>query len=246
MAAAGSGAIDFQVDLAQAISIFAQLSLDCVTVLRPFTVLRLELLHGFGAVLHVLGQRLQLGVEFCAFLINRGKLTRQHHAKLGTHLFAQLGVALGLGGLALQRIHLACHFVENIVHARKVQFGIFEARFGQALLGLELGDSRGLFEDGPSICGAAAENLADSSLLDQSVGFWAEPRAHKEFLNVAQTAEFSVQQILAVAGAEQAARDDDFSCTELLLVEFSAANLKHNLRRGQGGGGDWRYRGQRP
>ena len=190
-----------------------------------------KLLHGFGAVLHVFGEGVELGVEFGAFLLDRGKLAGQHHAQLGPHLLAQLGVALGLGGLALQRIHLARDFVENIVDAGEIQLGIFEAGFGETLLGFELRDSRGFFENRAAVGGTAAENLADASLLDQGVGFRAEAGAHEEFLNVAQAAEFAVEQVFAVAGAEQAARDYDFSCAELLLVEFAAADLEHDLRR---------------
>ena len=38
------------------------------------------------------------------------------------------------------------------------------------------------------------------------------------------------KQILAVPGAEQAARDHDFSVAELLLVEFAASDLENNMR----------------
>jgi hypothetical protein len=42
--------------------------------------------------------------------------------------------------LPFQGIHLPRHFLENIVHPGEVLFGIFQACFGKALLGLELGD----------------------------------------------------------------------------------------------------------
>src|ERR1035438_1136722 len=63
-------------------------------------------------------------------------------------------------------------------------------------------------------------------------------------MNIAQTAEFAVQQVFTVAGAEQATRDYNFSGAELLLVELAAANLQNNVgggrsnRRGGSGGGD--------
>jgi hypothetical protein len=78
-------------------------------------------------------------------------------------------------------------------------------------------------------------------LLDERVRLRAQAGAHEQFLNVAQAAEFAVQQIFAVAGAKQAAGDDDFSGAELLLVELAAADFQHNVRSHRSGGG----RGQR-
>src|SRR4029077_7017842 len=145
------------------------------------------------------------------------------------HLLAQLGVAFGLGGLALQRIHLARYFLEDVVHARQVHLGIFETRFSQPLLGLELGNAGGLFDNGPAMGWTAAEDLPDASLLDQGIGFWPQPGPHEEFLNVAQAAQFSVQQIFAFAAAKQPPVHDDFPSLKPLL-ELSAANLKDDLR----------------
>ena len=102
MTAASAGAIDFQIDLVQAIAIFAQFRLDHIAAFGTIAVLRLELLHGFGAVPHVFGEGVELGVEFGALLLDHGKLAGQNRAQLGAHLFAQLRIALGLGGLALQ------------------------------------------------------------------------------------------------------------------------------------------------
>ena len=119
--------------------------------------------------------------------------------------------------------------------AGKVQLGVFEARFGEALLGFEFRNAGSLFENGPAIGGAAAQDLADASLLDERVGLGAEAGAHEQFLNVAQAAEFAVEQVFAVAGAEQAARDRDLSVMELLLVKLAAANFENHVR---GGGSD--------
>src|SRR5271169_1379670 len=231
VAATGASTIDFQIDLALAITVFTQLSINGITAFRAFAVLGFQLLNPLRPVLHVLSQRVELGVELRALVFDSGKLAGQNHSKQGAHLFAQLGVALGFGRLALQRIHLARDLVEDVVYASKVQLRVLEAGLGQALLGLELRDSGSLFQNRSAISGAATEDLADASLFDQGVGLWAEAGAHEEFLNVAQAAEFSVEQIFAVAGAEQAARDDDFSGAELLLVEFSAADLQHDLGR---------------
>jgi hypothetical protein len=86
------------------------------------------------------------------------------------------------------------------------------------------------FDDGAAIRRTAAQNLADASLLDERVGLRPEARAHEQFLDVAQAAEFSIQQIFAVAAAEQAARDGNFSGVVLLLIEFAAADFQNHLR----------------
>ncbi len=250
VAAAGVGAVDFEGDLADAVAVLAQLGFDGVAALGALGVLGFELLHGLGAMLHFFGEGIELRIEFGAFLLDGGELAGQNQAQLGAHFFAQARIALGLGGLALQRIHLARDFVEDVVDAGQVQLGVFQAGFGEALLGFEFRDARGFFENRAAVGGTAAEDLADASLLDERVGLGAEAGAHEQFLNVAQAAEFAVQQIFAVAGAEQAARDHDFAGAELLLVELAAANFQHNVRgdgadrRGGRGRGDV-VRGQR-
>ena len=58
---------------------------------------------------------------------------------------------------------------------------------------------------------AAAQDLADAPLLDERVRFRPQARAHEQFLNVAQPAELAVQQVFAIAGAEQPPRDHDLA-----------------------------------
>ena len=173
----------------------------------------------------------ELSIEQRSLGIKLRELADQQHAQLGAHLVAQLGVALGLRGLPLQRVHLASDFVEDVVDAREVLLGVFEAGFRQTLARFELGDAGGLFDDGAAVGGLAAENLTDAALLDDGVGFRAETGAHEDVLNVAQAAELAVEQILALAGTEQAARDGDLAGLEGTL-EFAAANLQHDVRSG--------------
>ncbi len=71
-------------------------------------------------------------------------------------------------------------------------------------------------------------------MFDKSVGFRSETRTHEQVLNVAQAAEFAIEQIFTVAGSEESAGNDDFAGVKLLLIEFAAANLEQNLRRGAG------------
>ena len=126
------------------------------------------------------------------------------------HFALQFFVALGFGGLALQRIHLAADFFQNVEDARQVLLRAFELGFGQPLLGFEFGDAGRFFDHGAAVLRFVAEDLADAALLDDGVAFRTEAGAHEEVLDVAQAGDFAVDQIFAFAGPEQAARDGDF------------------------------------
>ena len=180
---------------------------------------------------------IDLRVERDAFLIHLGELAGENDAQFGAHFVAQLGIALSFAGLALERVHLARDFFENVIDAVQVRLCIFESRFGETFFRLEFRDARCLFNNRPAVGRTAAEDLANASLLDERIGLRPKAGAHEEFLNVAQAAEFSIQQVFAVAAAEQAARHGNFSGMVLLLVEFAAADLENNLRSGDGHGG---------
>ncbi len=190
---------DFQLDLTQPVAIFAQLGFNGIATLGAFAMLGLPLLHGFRLLPHLLGYAIDLRVKLSALLVDLGKFAGQHHAQLGAHFVAELGIALRFRSLPLQRIHLPRDFVENIVHASQVLLGVFQARLGQPLLGLELGDAGGFFEDGAAVGGPAAENLPDASLLDQRIRLRPEASAHEQFLNIAEAAQLAVEQIFAIA-----------------------------------------------
>ena len=83
------------------------------------------------------------------------------------------------------------------------------------------------FNDGAAVGGTAAQNLSDASLLDERVRFRPQARPHEQFLDVAQAAQFSIQQVFAVAAAEQAARHRNLSGVVLLLIEFAAADFQN-------------------
>ena len=159
-----------------------------------------------------------------------GPFAGQDEAQLGAHLVAQLGEALGLRGLALQGIHLARDFVEDVVEARQVQLGFFEARFGEALLRFELGDAGGFFDDRAAIGRLAAQDLSNTALFDDRVGLRSETGAHEDVLDIAQAAELAVEQVFAFARPEQAARDDDLALLESGAIELATTNLENDGR----------------
>src|ERR1019366_9429069 len=119
--------------------------------------------------------------------------------------------------------------VKDVVDASQIQLGVFEASFCEALAGLELGDAGGLFDDGAAVGRFAAEDLSDATLFDDGVGLRPEARSHEDVLNVAQTAEFSVEQVFAFTGAEQAAGDCDLSRLEG-ADKLAVSNLQDYVR----------------
>ena len=156
----------------------------------------------------------------------------QDDAQAGAQVVAQQAVTLGLGGLALERVHLARDLVEDVVDAREVDLGGLQAQFGEALLGLEAGDSGGLFEDGAAVHGLGAEDLADALLADDGVGLSAQAGAHEDVLNVAQAADLAVDQVLGVAGAEEAAGDGDLTGADRGAAKAAAADLEDDTGSG--------------
>jgi len=62
-----------------------------------------------------------LGVEFALSVLDRGEFAGQNQAQFGPIFSRKPGVAFGLGGLALQRIHLAgVDFVEDSLMRERI------------------------------------------------------------------------------------------------------------------------------
>src|SRR6266404_9384515 len=165
-------------------------------------MLGLRLLHAVALLADFLAQLMDLGIESHALLVRLGELAGEHDSKFGAHLVAQPGIALGLAGLALERVHLPRDLFENVVHTIQISFGVFESRLGKTLLRLEFRNAGGLFDDGAAVRRSAAQNLTNASLLDERGRLGPKTGTHEEFLDIAQTAEFPIQQILAIAAAK--------------------------------------------
>src|SRR5450631_639674 len=222
-------AIAFDGDQVEPFAILPRLRLDRVAALRALGVLGFRLLHALALLANFLAQLMDLGIESHTFLIHLGELAGEYHPQLGAHLLAQLGIAFGLAGLALKRVHLPRDFFENIVHAVQIRFGVFEACLRETLLRLEFRDASRFFYDGAAVGRPAAQNLTDASLLDERVRLRPQTRAHEQFLDVAQPAQFSIQQVFAVATAEQTARYRNFSRVVVLRIEFAPPDFQNYL-----------------
>src|SRR5271157_5139722 len=162
-------AVAFDRDLVEPLAILPRLGLNRISALGALGVLGFGLLHALALLANFLAQLIDLGIERHAFLAHLGKLAGEHNPQLGAHLVAQPGIALGLAGLALERVHLPRDLFENVVHAIQVGLGVFQARLGKTLLSLEFRNPGRLFNDGAAIRRTAAQYLPDASLLNQRV-----------------------------------------------------------------------------
>ena len=119
----------------------------------------------------------QIERELGGFAFQHPESAGHRAAQVRHHLRAQFFVALGLGRLALQRIHLPPDFFQNVEHARKILLGAFELRFRQPLARFVLADAGGFFDDGPAVGRLVGKNLADAALLDDGVALRAQAGA---------------------------------------------------------------------
>jgi hypothetical protein len=113
--------------------------------------------------------------------------------------------------LPLQRIYLPPNFLQDVEHAREILFRSLQLGFRQALFGLEFSDSRGFFDDCPPVLRLVAQDLANAALLDDGVALRPQTGPDEKILDVPQAGGFTVDQVLALAGPKEPARDGDFT-----------------------------------
>ena len=171
---------------------------------------------GLFALRHLVAERLefaggdvQIDRGLGGIALQQAVLAAEHDAQAGIELDFEFAIALGLGCLPLERIHLAGDFLQDVVDARKILLGAFQLGFGQALLGLEPGDSGRFFDDRAPVLRLGTEDLPDTTLLDDGVAFRPEAGAHEQVLDVAQAGGAPVDEVFAFARAVEAARDGD-------------------------------------
>src|SRR5207253_5804633 len=101
--------------------------------------------------------------------------------------------------------------------------------FGEALFGFEASDAGGFLEDRPAIEGLGAEELTDALLADDGVGLATETGAHEDVLNVAQPTDLAIEEVFAIAGAEEAAGNGEFAGADGGAAELAASDLEDNV-----------------
>ena len=120
-----------------------------------------------------------------------------------------LDEALGFCGLALERSAILVDFRDDVVHAQQVLPREIHLALGELSPLLVLGDAGCLVDEQAAIFRTRADDLADASLLDDRVGLRADAGAEEKIGHVAQANLGLVDEVLARAVAEQAARHRD-------------------------------------
>src|ERR1019366_5963472 len=194
-----------------------RLHLPLRQLLARFGELVFHLVAGrLPALVRLLAQRLQFAGGDAQFdrrlgriALQQAVLAAQHHAQPRIEFDLQFAIALGLGGLPLERIHLPRDFLQDVVDARQVLLGALQLGFGQTLPGLELGNPGRLFDHRAPVLRLGTQNLPDAPLLDDGVAFRAQAGAHEQVLDIAQAGGTAVDQVFAFPGTVQPARDGD-------------------------------------
>src|SRR3954469_7482039 len=114
-------------------------------------------------------------------------------------------IAVTTGGvrLALERTELAADLTEKVLDAREVSLRRGQPALGLLLATAELEDARGLFDDEPPILWAGVEHGVDLALAHDDVLLPADTGVREQFLDVEEPAGHTVEEVLAVAVAEQ-------------------------------------------
>ncbi len=165
--------------------------------------------RGFGELFERRGSFFEGKVVGLGLLIKGAEADADEGAEAEIELLFQFDIAFGFGGLTLERVHLARDLFEDVEDAGEILLGAFQLGFGEALAGLVLGDAGSFFNDGAAVIGLGAEDLADAALFDDGVAFRSKAGTHKDVLDVAEAGGAAVDQILALAGAEEAPRNSD-------------------------------------
>ena len=150
-------------------------------------------------------------------------------------------IAPRLARLPLERADLPFHLADDVDDAQEIRLRGLQLPQRLFLLGLVLRDTGGFFENGAAILGPRGKDHVDLPLLHDGVGGAPDARVHEKLVDVLEPAGRLVQQILAAAVAENAARDRDFPPVEperLFALVKGHRDLSHPDRRAGVGAGE--------
>ena len=134
---------------------------------------------------------------------------RQGQASL-LELFDETLVAPGLARLPPEGMDLLVHLHHDVVDAEQVGLRGLKLHLGLPPLRLVSEDPRGLLEHGPPVLRPGSQHLVDLSLFDRGVQAGADVGFRQQILDVLQSAARAVEDVFALPGAVDPARDHDF------------------------------------
>src|SRR5262249_35044030 len=117
-------------------------------------------------------------------------------------------VLLRASRLALQRAHLALELAQHVVHPDQVVARALHLALRRDLAGAKARDAGGLLEEQAEILRLRVDDLLDAPLLDDRVRARPGAGAEEQLGDVLQATGGLVDEVLRIAGAEVAPRDD--------------------------------------
>ena len=104
---------------------------------------------------------------------------------------------------------LPVELAQHVVDAQQILARALHLALRLRLAAAVQGRAGGFFDEQAPIFGLGVDELLDTSLLDDRVGFRADAGAEEELGDVLQAAGRLVDEVLRLAGAEVAPRDGD-------------------------------------
>ena len=144
-------------------------------------------------------------------------------------------------GLPLQRAELSADLTQEVLDPGQVRLGGRQAPLGTLLAAAVLQDPGSLLDDEPALLRAGVEDTVDVALGDDHVLLAAHTGVRQQLLDVEQAARHAVDRVLAVARAEQQARDRDLGEVDRQLpcgVVDRERDLRPTQRRALGAAGE--------
>ena len=122
---------------------------------------------------------------------------------------AQHEIALGDLALFLERADLQLQLVDLVVDTQQVLLGPLQLALRLLLAVAVARDAGGLLEDLAAVGALGGDDLRDAALADDGIAVAAQARVHQQAVDVLEPHALAVDEILALAAAVIAAREDD-------------------------------------
>ena len=159
---------------------------------------------------HAVAQLGDARLELPQFVLPRRHLARREGQLDGEPPSRELGVSLGTLPLARQRAHLRLHLADQVVEARQVDRRFLETAFRAPPSVAVEADAGGFLEQLAALIRAVGEQRVDHPRLDHDTRVRTQARATYKVVDVAQPARRAIQEVFALSGTREPARNDDF------------------------------------
>ncbi len=158
------------------------------------------------------GAKLRHGLRKRTFFVHHRLLRRapgqvQQKCLCLADLGRNLLVAARLPRLPFQALRLRVHLAEDVIEARKVGLGGFQAQFRFVAAGMETRNARGVFQNAAALLGLGIDDLADLALANESGRSRAGRGVLKQHFDVARAHLLAIDAVGRARLALDAAGD---------------------------------------